>query len=57
MNEQTIITVVRFICGTAILCFSVATHTNGLLQGISLFLIGVPVEYAVKTKETAKAAE
>lgn len=57
MLDCTKITLVRLLCGTAILCFSVATHTNGLLQAISLFLIGVPVEYAIKNKETPAKAE
>jgi hypothetical protein len=44
MQEKTVIALGRMVCGTVILIASLATHTNGLLQGLSLFLIGVPVE-------------
>ena len=50
MQEKTIVTLGRMVCGTAILITSLATHTNGLLQGLSLFLIGIPVEMLRKEK-------
>jgi len=50
MQEKTMITFGRMFCGTVILIASLATHTNGLLQGLSLFLIGVPVEMLRRDK-------
>lgn len=50
MKEQTIITLGRMICGTAILIASLVLHANGTLQGLSLFLIGVPIEYLQNLK-------
>lgn len=44
MQEKTVIALGRMICGTAILITSILTHVNGVLQGLSLFLIGVPIE-------------
>jgi len=35
----------RLACGTALLITSAVTGVNGTLQMISLFLLGVPVEY------------
>jgi hypothetical protein len=51
MNDKTLITLSRMICGTAILIISLATHTNGTLQGLALFLIGVPIEMLRKEPE------
>jgi hypothetical protein len=51
MQEKTIIALGRMVCGTVILIASLATHTNGLLQGLSLFLIGVPIEMLRKEKD------
>jgi len=51
MEEKTIIVLGRLACGTAILITSVVTGMNGILQGISLLLLGVPVELATSTKE------
>ena len=51
MNEKTIITLARMTCGTVILISSLALHVNGTLQGISLFLIGVPIEVLRKDKD------
>jgi hypothetical protein len=50
MQEKTVIALGRMVCGTVILIASLATHTNGLLQGLSLFLIGVPVEMLRREK-------
>lgn len=51
MNEKTIITLARMACGTIILVSSLVLHVNGTLQGLSLFLIGVPIEMLRKEKE------
>ena len=50
MQEKTVIALGRMVCGTAILIASLARHTNGLLQGLSLFLIGVPIEMLKKDR-------
>lgn len=55
VSERTMITLARMAAGVAILVTSLVTHTNGVLQGLSLFLIGVPVEmlHGKTTTETA----
>lgn len=50
-EDKTVITIARMTCGTVILVASLVLHVNGTLQGLSLFLIGVPVEHLVKKKQ------
>ena len=51
MNDKTKIVIARLLCGTAILLVKAFTGVDGTLTAISLFLLGVPVEYATHSKE------
>jgi len=51
VEDSAKVAVTRLLCGTAILIASAAIHVDGTLQAISLFLLGVPVEYIQTIKK------
>ena len=51
MDDKTKIMLGRLACGTAILITHAVTGIDGTLILISMFLLGVPVEYATSTSK------
>ena len=49
MEDTSIIALGRCVCGTALLIASMYTGINGLMQGIALILLGIPIEHLKKT--------
>ena len=58
MDDKTKIVLGRLACGTAILITHAITGIDGTLVLVSLFLLGVPVEYASSTgKKNVQTSE
>ena len=45
MQDSAKVAICRLICGTALIVVRAVTGYDGTLTAISLFLLGVPVEY------------
>ena len=48
MKDESIIALGRCACGTALLLTSMLTGINGMVQTISLILLGIPIELIKK---------
>lgn len=53
MEEQTKIALFRMCLGFATFLTSAVFHVNSYVQGAALFLLGVPVELAIRGREEA----
>ena len=51
LEDSAKVAIARLVCGTAILLGSGYLHVNSFYQAISLFLLGVPVEYIQTLKK------
>lgn len=56
MLDKTKIVLARLVCGTVILITHAVTGIDGTVILVSLFLLGVPVEYASTAKEKDKSS-
>lgn len=56
MDDHTVVQIVKSAIGGAILVASIITGRNGVYIGISLFLLGVPLE-KIPIRKTKKETE
>lgn len=50
--DSTKIAITRLCCGTALLISTIVFKVDGVLTGVSLFLLGVPAEYLARKEES-----
>lgn len=51
MNQKTIVAITRLVVGGAIFITSMITGVDGAAQMLSMFLMGVPIEYLQKDED------